>query len=167
MLLDLLNKSPLAPYISAPRIGSVVLAVSVVFGAGWTVQGWRKDRAILELENAHQRAVIDAEEEATARWASVLARYAAADVKHYQEMTDAQANNDRLRADVAAGRKRLLVRAVCPGSAQVPGASAAPGVGDATAAELRGDSVAAYHDLTDAIATVKAQLLWFQDAARK
>ena len=38
---------------------------------------------------------------------------AALDAK-YQELADAKAENDALRDDVAAGRRRLHIKAVCP-----------------------------------------------------
>ncbi|EHV9231576.1 lysis protein, partial [Escherichia coli] len=41
---------------------------------------------------------------------------AALDAKYSRELADARAENETLRADVAAGRKRLRVKATCPGS---------------------------------------------------
>ena len=38
---------------------------------------------------------------------------AALDAK-YEELADAKAENDALRDDVAAGRRRLHIKAVCP-----------------------------------------------------
>lgn len=165
-MLAWLKASPLGPYLAALRIGAIVLAIGLVFGAGWTAQGWRKDAAhaekIAEIDAAKDTAIAEAE----ARRQRVAAAYAHLDAQHYQEMTDAQADNDRLRADLAAGRKRLLVRAACPAPAAMPPGAGAPGVGDAAAPELRGDAVEAYHDLRRQHAAVTAQLLWFQDAAR-
>ncbi len=41
---------------------------------------------------------------------------AALDAKYSRELADARAENETLRADVAAGRKRLRINATCPGS---------------------------------------------------
>ena len=38
---------------------------------------------------------------------------AALDAKYMKELADAQAGNDALRDDVAAGRRRLHIKAVC------------------------------------------------------
>ena len=39
--------------------------------------------------------------------------YAALDAKYTKELADAKAENDALRDDVAAGRRRLHIKAVC------------------------------------------------------
>ena len=39
---------------------------------------------------------------------------AALDAKYTKELADAKAENDALRDDVAAGRRRLHIKAVCP-----------------------------------------------------
>ncbi|MBF5792117.1 lysis protein, partial [Escherichia coli] len=41
---------------------------------------------------------------------------AALDARYSRELADARAENETLRADVAAGRKRLRINANCPGS---------------------------------------------------
>ncbi len=41
---------------------------------------------------------------------------AALDARYTKELADARAENETLRADVAAGRKRLRVNATCPGT---------------------------------------------------
>ena len=42
---------------------------------------------------------------------------AALDAKYTKELADAKAENDALRDDVAAGRRRLHIKAVCRSSA--------------------------------------------------
>lgn len=161
-----LKASPLGPYLAALRIAAVVLAVGAVFAAGWTAQGWRWEARQAALERDYDAARDKAVAEAEARRQRVAAAYARLDAQHYQEMTDAQADLDRLRADLAAGRKRLLVHAACPAPAAVPAGAGTPGVGDAAAPELRGDAEQAFHDLRRQLAAVTAQLRWFQDAQR-
>ena len=53
---------------------------------------------------------------------------AALDAKYTKELADAKAENDALRDDVAAGRRRFRIRAVCP---SVREATTASGVDDA------------------------------------
>ena len=45
---------------------------------------------------------------------------AALDAKYTKELADAKAGNDALRDDVAAGRRRLYIKAVCHVSAKLP-----------------------------------------------
>jgi len=148
------------------KIAILAGCLAVGFGGGWSVNGWRKDASHAEELAAIDAAKDQAVSEAESRRQRVAAAYAALDAKHYQEITNAQAVQDRLRADLAAGRKRLLVRATCPAPATVPAGAGAPGLGDAAAPELRGDAIEAFHDLRRQLDAVTAQLLWFQDAER-
>ena len=54
---------------------------------------------------------------------------AALDAKYTKELADAKAENDALRDDVAAGRRRLHIKAVCR---SVREATTASGVDNAT-----------------------------------
>ncbi|HAJ7159897.1 TPA: lysis protein [Escherichia coli] len=59
---------------------------------------------------------------------------AALDAKYSRELADARAENETLRADVTAGRKRLRINATCPGS--VREATATARVGNDASVEL-------------------------------
>ena len=50
---------------------------------------------------------------------------AALDAKYTKELADAKAENDALRDDVAAGRRRLQIKAVCQSVREVITASGA------------------------------------------
>ncbi|GAB5125330.1 TPA: lysis protein [Escherichia coli] len=52
---------------------------------------------------------------------------AALDAKYSRELADARAENETLRADVTAGRKRLRINATCPGSVREATATARVG----------------------------------------
>lgn len=82
------------------------------------------------------------------------------DKKHTQELKDAQDQNQRLRADVADARQRLLVRARCPA---VPAKAGAGGLADAGAAELDPDARQDYFTLRDQLALTRQQVLGLQD----
>ena len=58
---------------------------------------------------------------------------AALDAKYTKELADAKAENDALRDDVAAGRRRLHIKAVCQ---SVRGHHAASGVDNAASPRL-------------------------------
>lgn len=104
--------------------------------AGWTANGWR-----LNAEHDRQAAQ-DAKVAAQAFAEQQQARQqlkqqlAGIDQQHYQELTHAQENTDRLSADLAAAHQRLRVR-VAAGSCSagsVPASAGAAGVDDGAGA---------------------------------
>ncbi|HCL5286327.1 TPA: lysis protein [Salmonella enterica] len=89
---------------------------------------------------------------------------ASLDAKYTQELADAKAENDALRDDVAAGRRRLYVNATCP--AAVRKATPTPGMDNATTATLTANAELNYWRLRDGIATVTKQIEGAQDYIR-
>ncbi|ENA6191363.1 lysis protein [Salmonella enterica subsp. enterica] len=89
---------------------------------------------------------------------------AALDTKYTKELADAKAENDALRDDVAAGRRRLYVNATCP--AAVRKATTTPGVDNASTASLTANAEWNYWRLRDGIATVTKQIEGAQDYIR-
>ncbi|EBC7045462.1 lysis protein [Salmonella enterica] len=90
---------------------------------------------------------------------------AALDAKYTKELADAKAENDALRDDVAAGRRRLLVNATCPAMPTGKSTSAAR-VDNAASATLTANAERNYWRLRDGIATVTKQLEGAQDYIR-
>ncbi|EBH8907438.1 lysis protein [Salmonella enterica] len=90
---------------------------------------------------------------------------AALDAKYTKELADAKAENDALRDDVAAGRRRLLVNATCPAMPTGKSTSAAR-VDHAASATLTANAERNYWRLRDGIATVTKQLEGAQDYIR-
>ncbi|HAT1683147.1 TPA: lysis protein [Klebsiella oxytoca] len=90
---------------------------------------------------------------------------AALDTKYTKELADAKAENDALRADVAAGRRRLRVEGRCAVSATAKTAS--PGsVGNAATVELSPDSGEYVLDIRAGIISDQAKLRYLQDYVR-
>ncbi|EAA7246122.1 lysis protein [Salmonella enterica subsp. salamae] len=86
---------------------------------------------------------------------------AALDAKYTKELADAKAENDALRGDVAAGRRRLLVNATCP--AMPTGKSTATAsMDDAPTARLTDAAEQDYFTLRARIETVTKQLTGLQ-----
>ncbi|MEH3413984.1 lysis protein [Phytobacter diazotrophicus] len=83
---------------------------------------------------------------------------AALDAKYTGELADAKAELEKLRSDVAAGRKRLQLNATCAKS----NTTIAPGVDDATGPRLTDAAERDYWRLRDGIETVTAQLSGLQ-----
>ncbi|ECE3294745.1 lysis protein [Salmonella enterica] len=90
---------------------------------------------------------------------------AALDARYTKELADAKAENDALRDDVAAGRRRLLVNATCPAMPTGKSTSAAR-VDHAASATLTANAERNYWRLRDGIATVTKQLEGAQDYIR-
>lgn len=88
----------------------------------------------------------------------------AVDQQHTKELSDARAENDRLRADVAAGGRRLLVKAACPA---VPVDAATAGLAHAGATELAADARPDYHALRSEIALSRQMILGLQQYVRE
>ena len=79
---------------------------------------------------------------------------AALDAKYTKELADAKAENDALRDDVAAGRRRLHIKAVCQ---SVREATTASGV-DNAASRLADTAERDYFTLRERLITMQKQL---------
>lgn len=88
---------------------------------------------------------------------------AALDAKYTKELADAQAENDSLRADVVAGKRRLQIAATCTKD-ETTGAS---GLVDGSSPRLTADAELNYWRLRDGIATVTKQLTGLQEYVRE
>ncbi|HEB0468656.1 TPA: lysis protein, partial [Escherichia coli] len=80
---------------------------------------------------------------------------AALDAKYSRELADARAENETLRADVAAGRKRLRINATCSGT-----------VREATGPRLADTAERDYFILRERLMTMQKQLEGAQDYIR-
>ena len=89
---------------------------------------------------------------------------AALDAKYTKELADARAENETLRADVAAGRKRLRINATCPGS--VREAPTTSGVDNATGPQLADTVTRDYFTLRERLMTMQKQLEGAQEYIR-
>ena len=88
---------------------------------------------------------------------------AALDAKYTKELADAKAENDRLRADVVAGKRRLQIAATCSKD-ETTGAS---GLVDDSSPRLTADAELNYWRLRDGIAAVTKQLTGLQAYVRE
>ncbi|ELJ4824675.1 lysis protein [Salmonella enterica] len=90
---------------------------------------------------------------------------AALDAKYTQELADAKAENDTLRGDVAAGRRRLFVNATCPAMPTGKSTSTAR-VGDAETIQFDRTVEQDYFRLREMIASNEKQILYLQNYIR-
>ncbi|EKB2853271.1 lysis protein [Escherichia coli] len=89
---------------------------------------------------------------------------AALDAKYSRELADARAENETLRADVAAGRKRLRINATCHGTMRE--ATGTSGVDNATGPRLADTAERDYFILRERLMTMQKQLEGAQDYIR-
>lgn len=90
---------------------------------------------------------------------------AALDARYAKELADAKFENDALRDDVAAGRRRLLVNATCPAVSTGKSSSAAS-VDNAARPRLEDSAQRDYFTLKERVTTMQKQLEGTQDYIR-
>lgn len=150
-----------------PPINQILTACALLasFAVGYWLadNGWQKkaskERAdtatyIAQLSEQHRK-----KEHELAKNAEAL------DQKYTADLSAAERRIDDLSADIAAGPKRVLVRAKCPsGSAET---STSGSVGDGRAAELGQTAREDYLRLRRGIAKQDAQIRYLQDYVRQ
>lgn len=87
------------------------------------------------------------------------------DKQRFREMSDAKNQIDSLRDQLAAGSKRVLVRAACPTA--VPAASGSTSMDDAREPALTAAAGQDYLRLREQIVTTEAQLEGLQEYVRQ
>lgn len=124
---------------------SIVLAFVAGVALTWWVEGLRWEADVSKLNESHtaelkkfsDQAVVDLTNQKKRTEAAQTA-LAALDAKHTKELVDEQAKNDRLRADVAAGTRRVRIAAANLATCELVGSSTsgASSLGDAAQVEL-------------------------------
>lgn len=148
--------------------GAVVVAVGIAGYVKGRIDGASICDGRLATAAAEYNAASDkAMDEARARMDAMARGFAEIDSRYTKGMSDAQNDLDRLRADVAAGRRKLRLAARCPAAAPVPDTAGATGLGDAAGPELGPDAVEAYHDLRAQHERVMRQVPALQELLRQ
>ena len=145
---------------TARGIGLLVV-MAAFFMAGWNVNGWRLGQQHAEYRESAALALVTQQNLAQAQAEYHIAEMVMLDRRHTQEMADARAENDRLRADYVAGTRRVYVEAECPST--VPSETASSGMDDAGAAQLTGPAGHRYLDFRAAYREQRQQLMALQD----
>jgi prophage endopeptidase len=140
----------------------IALAFAVGIALTWWIEGMRWDADVATLKESHtaelkkisDQAVIDLTNQKKRTEAAQIA-LAALDAQHTKELADEEAKNDQLRADVAAGTRRVRIAAANLATCELVGDSTAStgGVGDAAQVELSGAGGRAVLDLR--VSTIK------------
>ena len=123
----------------------IVLAFFAGAALTWWIEGIRWDADVSKLNGAHtaelkrqsDQAVIDLTNQKKRTEAAQIA-LAALDAKHTKEMADEQTKNEKLRADVAAGTRRVRIAAANLATCKLigNGTSGTSSLGDAVQIDL-------------------------------
>ncbi len=156
-------------------------AVAIVLAAAlaWWIEGLRWGADVSKLNESHtaalkkqsDQAVIDLTNQQK-RTEAAQAALAELDAKHTKELADEQAKNDRLRADVAAGTRRVRIAAANLATCQNVGSSTSGtgSLGDAVQIDLTpagGSSVLSLRESTSRDAEVIQYLQGYAAEAQK
>ena len=148
------------------RVAAIIyaLVICTIVCLSWAVNHYR-DNAITYKEQRDKK--VSELKQLTATIADMQQRQrdvAALDAKYSRELADARAENETLRADVAAGRKRLRINATCPGT--VREATGTSGVDNATSPRLADTAERDYFTLRERLMTMQMQLEGAQEYIR-
>ncbi|UMR98818.1 lysis protein [Escherichia coli] len=147
---------------------AVVGLLLVACGALWFATNHYRDNAITYKEQRDNTAEKLSLANATITDMQVRQRdVAALDAKYSRELADARAENETLRADVAAGRRSLRVNAVCPATVSAGKTTSAPGVDNAARPGLTDAAKRDYFTLRERIVTMRNQLEGAQQYIRE
>ncbi|WP_039005572.1 lysis protein [Escherichia coli] len=140
------------------RVAAIIyaLVICIIVCLSWAVNHYR-DNAITYKEQRDKK--VSELKQLTATIADMQMRQrdvAALDAKYTKELADAKAENETLRADVAAGRKRLRVNASC--SAAVREATGPTSVDNAASPRLADTAERDYFTLRERLMTMQKQL---------
>ncbi|EPF3459478.1 lysis protein [Escherichia coli] len=147
------------------RVAAIIyaLVICIIVCLSWAVNHYR-DNAIAYKEQRDKK--VSELKLAIATIADMQQRQrdvAALDAKYSRELANAQAENETLRADVAAGRRRLHIKAVCQ---SVREATTASGVDNATSPRLADTAERDYFTLRERLMTMQMQLEGAQEYIR-
>ncbi|HDL6972979.1 TPA: lysis protein, partial [Yersinia enterocolitica] len=141
------------------RVTAILIAVLIASLFGLTyyhyrVQSLNRDVAELIKVAKQQQATLDQIE--TQRQA-----VAAIDIKHTKELADAKSENERLRADIANGTKRLQLNATC--TKPVSKTTGPASIPDDASARLTNAAERDYLSLRERIGIATSQINGLQD----
>ncbi|MBK6262501.1 MULTISPECIES: lysis protein [Citrobacter freundii complex] len=146
------------------RLTAIICAIVIclLVSMAWTINHYR-DNAITYKDQRDKATKSLRLANATIKDMQVRQRdVAALDAKYTKELADANAENNRLRADVVAGKRRLQIAATCSKD-ETAGAS---GLVDGSSPRLTADAELNYWRLRDGIDTVTKQLTGLQEYVR-
>ncbi|HEK6332680.1 TPA: lysis protein [Yersinia enterocolitica] len=144
------------------RVTAILIAVAVALLFGVTYYQGRV--ATLQRDVAEITAVANQQKKDLQLIETQRQAVAAIDIKYTKELADAKSENERLRADIANGTKRLQLNATCTSPVSKPTGPAS--VDDVTGPELTPDARQNYFHLREQLVTAEKQILGLQEYIR-
>ncbi|MGV3963091.1 lysis protein [Citrobacter freundii] len=146
------------------RLTAIIIAVVVciIVSLSWAVNHYRDNATEYKKQRDEKTQALNLANDTITDMQTRQRDVAALDAKYTKELADAHAENDRLRADVVAGKRRLQIAATCS-KGETTGAS---GLADGSSPRLTADAELNYWRLRDGIATVTKQLTGLQEYVR-
>ena len=138
------------------RVTAIIsaLVICIIVCLSWAVNHYRDNAITYKAQrdkNARESVLANA---AITDMQMCQRDVAALDAKYTKELADAKAENDALRDDVAAGRRRLHIKAVCQ---SVREATTASGVDNAASPRLADTAERDYFTLRERLITMQKQ----------
>ncbi|CNE41147.1 lysis protein [Yersinia kristensenii] len=141
------------------RVTAILIAVAVALLFGVTYYQGRV--TTLKRDVAEITAVANQQEKDLQLIETQRQAVAAIDIKYTKELADAKSENERLRADIANGTKRLQLNATCP--KPVPKATGPASVPDDASPRLTESAQRDYLSLRERIGIATSQINGLQD----
>ena len=148
------------------RVTAIIsaLVICIIVGLSWAVNHYRDNAITYKAQRDKNARELKLANAAITDMQMRQRDVAALDAKYTKELADAKAENETLRADVAAGRKRLRINATCPGP--VREATGTARVDNATGPQLADTVTRDYFTLRERLMTMQKQLEGAQEYIR-
>ncbi|WP_371865673.1 lysis protein [Escherichia albertii] len=140
-----------------------VLVICIIVCLSWAVNHYRDNAITYKAQRDKNARELKLANATIADMQQRQRDVAALDAKYSRELANAKAENETLRADVAAGRRRLHIKAVCQ---SVREATTASGVDNATSPRLEDTAERDYFTLRERLMTMQMQLEGAQEYIR-
>ncbi len=139
------------------RVTAIIsaLVICIIVGLSWAVNHYRDNAITYKAQRDKNARELKLANAAITDMQMRQRDVAALDAKYTKELADAKAENDALRDDVAAGRRRLHIKAVCQ---SVREATTASGVDNAASPRLADTAERDYFTLRERLVMMQAQL---------
>lgn len=155
-------------------IGLAVLVGCSVFST-WKVDAWRYGKQLTDLSASHQadlttisNAVADQARQALEIQQAIQKALAELDAKATMEKAHVLAENEKLRADVAAGDRRLRITGRCSAdSSNLPHTTSTARLDDGETVELAGAAGRTVFDIRAGVVKDQAALRGLQEYVRE
>lgn len=145
------------------RLTAIIIAViaCIIVSLGWAVNHYRDNAIGYKEQRDKANKDLNLAKETISEMQTRQRDVAALDAKYTQEFADAQETINQLERDVATGKRRLQLNAICKGNS-----TGTSGMDDATSARLTDSAERDYFTLRQRIETVTKQLTGLQEYVR-